>query len=245
VRSLAPFLCYPGKKAVILDCNLSAPILPRLFCDSETPVKVRGKRGLLEYLFFYQDVGQASNEIHNYVLPIRFSGSDEGELFFMPATKTFLEIGPTLDCLGIDWKKLYPDKGMSSGVALLLHLRDLLQGELGVDLLVIDAGAGLSHLSVTCLKRLADTVICPSRAKDVRYVKEALLKVYHGEEDIPELFIQIIDNDPLHPHYVDDSKEDLIPRADGGIHAKEHVTFIRSCIGLCNQYRKNTELTLT
>ena len=147
-------LIADDKKVVLLDANIFTQGIGQWMCCD-----LMKNKGLIDYLLFYQDFGEASVEIQNYLVA---SGIGVNYPFIIPAMGNVTIQQYLTQVLSIDWRKMFPETGLSTGVALLMYLKDLIEARLNPDYLLIEVPAGITDIGNAIIKRLADLIICMS-----------------------------------------------------------------------------------
>jgi hypothetical protein len=181
-------LCQSGKRIAILECNVAAPTLVRTVKEAGRRFIHIAERGLVDYLLFYQDIGQASDRVEQYVSTIH-SPMSKNNLFLVAGGNDSIK-RHIPEAIAIDWRRLFPEKGLSSGVGLILHLKKSLEETYRPDFLLIDAGAGITDLSVLSLRGcITDTVMCLCEDREIAPTKKTLLQISgkRTDEKSPEI----------------------------------------------------------
>lgn len=158
VANYALFLSHCGKRVAVIDCDIEAPGLHHKFAEPPRTITSTNALGLIDYVLFFQDNDEASGDIGMYFSEVRSPGSP-APIYLMPAGNA-----PSEDycskVLALDWRKLFPEHGVSEGVGLFRFLKKQIVETYEPDFILIDSRTGVTDIGSVAITSLADVYVC-------------------------------------------------------------------------------------
>jgi len=155
LSNIAMRLADLGKKVCIIDFDLEAPGLHLKFDKYIESNDI--KKGLVEYLYDYQENNYIPENFDEYLLDIYYDSKLEGLINFFPAGDVNSnDYWKKLS--SINWKELFYSNN-SKGVELLLNLKEMIRKDINPDFLLIDSRTGITDISGIAMTLLADSIV--------------------------------------------------------------------------------------
>lgn len=155
LSNIAMRLADLGKKVCIIDFDLEAPGLHLKFNDYIDQSTI--KKGIVEFISEYQEIGFIPNKISEYSIKLDYSGTLKGSINLVPAGSIHNEYY-WKNLSSINWKELFYSEN-SEGISLLLHLKELIKKDLNPDFILIDSRTGITDISGIAMTLLSDSVV--------------------------------------------------------------------------------------
>ena len=155
LSNIATRLADLGKRVCIIDFDLEAPGLHLKFKKYLNQKSIN--KGIVEYIYEFQEKSFIPEEISNYVVDISYQGTLNGSIKLMPAgnvskNKYWKQLS------SINWKELFYSKD-NNGINLLLHLKEVIKKDLNPDFILIDSRTGITDISGIAMTLLSDKIV--------------------------------------------------------------------------------------
>jgi len=154
LSNIAKRLAEFGKKVCIIDFDLEAPGLHHKFKEN---IKVKIKKGIVDYINFFETKKTTPENLFDYVTPLKFNNKKYKDIDFISAGDVFSD-KYWKKLFSIDWINLFYKKE-SQGVALFVDLKERIEKELKPDYLLIDSRTGISEISGITMSLMADEIV--------------------------------------------------------------------------------------
>jgi len=154
LSNMAKKLCDLGIDVFVLDFDLEAPGLTYKLKGEINNTPALEKKGLVDYITYFQENDQVPKDFTEYYSEINPSGN--GKLYLMTAGQ-FSKPSYWNKLSSINWVELFKDGG--NGVPLLLDLKGRIEKQLKPAYLLIDSRTGVTASASITLKLLADKCV--------------------------------------------------------------------------------------